>query len=193
MARAPMIGKNTSNVIFFSARKRKGRDVMLEQIVHEHGAALQRFMRVRLALEPDREDIIQEVFLRLARIDDLQVKFSEKPDTVRSYLFSIATNLIRDNARREKVRQKKNHISYEENIGPCNSLTPEDALRTKQKLKAMNRALGQVKPEQKRAFILSRMENLSYAEIAADLGVSVSTVEKYISTVLYVLRKGLTL
>jgi len=177
------------NVVVFKGRRRGDRDEALEQILQEHCSALRQFLRMHLALEPDREDVIQDVFVRLACIEDLAGKFAGRPDSVRSYLFAMARNLIRDRNRRARVRQTAGHVPYDDEIGIVAQATPEDTLCARQKVQAMRRALRQAKPKHRRAFVLSRFKHMSYREIADDLGVSVSTVEKYISTVLAALRE----
>ena len=159
--------------------------------MEEHGSALRRFLRARLALEPDREDLMQEVFVRLAKLDDSDDRLTMRPEAVRSFLFTIATNLIRDSVRRAKVREKDKHVTYDDEQPTARVDTPEDQLQASQKLALMMRALRRVKAVHRRAFILSRRDNKSYRDIADDLGVSVSTVEKYISAVLLEMRKEL--
>lgn len=112
---------------------------------------------------------------------------------MRSYLFAIARNLIRDNYRRARVRQSDGHMPYDDEIETVEQSTPEDILSTQQALKNMRTALKGMKRNHRRAFLLSRFRQLSYREIADDLGVSVSSVERYITTVLCALRKVSTL
>ncbi len=44
----------------------------------------------------------------------------------------------------------------------------------------------------RRAFVLNRYENLSYNDIASEMGVSVKTVEKHISKAMQLLRKRIS-
>ena len=164
---------------------------VIESVLEEHGPALRRFLRARLALEPDQEDLMQEVFVRLTRLDDADERLAMRPEAVRSFLFTIATNLIRDSVRRAKVREKDKHVSYDDDQPTTSVDTPEEQLQASQKLALMMRALRRVKATHRRAFLLSRRDHKSYRDIADDLGVSVSTVEKYISAVLLELRKEL--
>jgi RNA polymerase sigma-70 factor (ECF subfamily) len=52
----------------------------------------------------------------------------------------------------------------------------------------MLRVLGKMRPKIRRVFELHRFDSLSYEEIAGRVGVSVSTVEKYVMTALAELR-----
>lgn len=85
---------------------------LVKQLYDEYGSALRRFIRVRSRLsENDCEDVMQEVYERLLKLDDLPQKLSGRMDTVRNYLFQIATHILIDRDRRAKVRCKDAHIS----------------------------------------------------------------------------------
>ena len=83
----------------------KKRLAFLSQLINDNQQALMRFLRVRLANEADREDIMQEVYLRLCRIEKLADKLSLGEAPTRAFLFRVATNLIHDHFRRQGVRQ----------------------------------------------------------------------------------------
>ncbi len=183
------VTETTEKVVHLADRQSRPR--MIETVLDEHGPALRRFLNARLALQPDREDLLQEVFVRLSKLGDADDRLTMRPEAVRSFLFTIATNLIRDSARRAKVRETDKHVSYDDEQSTTRVDTPEDQLEASQKLTLMMRALRRVKATHRRAFILSRRDNKSYRDIADDLGVSISTVEKYISAVLLEMRKEL--
>lgn len=169
--------------------ERKG--ALLTRVFEEHGPALRRFLRARLMLEEDREDVVQDLFLRLARADDLAEKLSAQSGSTRSYLFSIATNLIVDMRRKQSVREADSHESYDEETAPASHPTPEMIISAQEQVKQMKQLLSGLKPKPRRAFVLSRYMYKSYPEIAEEMDVSVSTVEKYISAALSALRRGL--
>lgn len=47
-------------------------DKLLELIIAEHGAALQRFVRVRVGQKDDADDVVQDVYARLAQMTQLE-------------------------------------------------------------------------------------------------------------------------
>jgi RNA polymerase sigma-70 factor (ECF subfamily) len=162
---------------------------LVEQLYAEYGSALRRFIRVRSRLsESDCEDVMQEVYERLLKLEDLQQKLAGRMDTVRNYLFQIATHILIDRNRRAKVRRKDDHISDQDITMVSSIFSPERALQNRKQLRQMEIALGEIKTSHKQAFILSRIEGKSYHEISDSLGVSVSTVEKYISAALVAIR-----
>ena len=179
------------NILLFPKRDTVQRDQMLVSIVEEHDGALRRFLRMRQLKSPLQEDVLQEVYLKLSKIEDLPERLSKSPDTLRSYLFVIASNVIRDWIRRDSAREVKNHRAYDENTGPNDGINPETALAHQQNIQLIQGVLKRQKPAHRKAFTLSRFENKSYREIADELSVSVSTVEKYIIRVLGALRQEL--
>ena len=189
MNSAEMTIKQKKIVPIYNHPDHKG--ALLERAFQEHGPALQRFLRARLALAEDREDIVQDLFVRLARTDGLAEKLSERSGNTRSYLFSIATNLIVDMKRKQMVREASHHDSYEEEAAPTPHPTPEMIIMTQEQVGVMKQLLATIKPKPRQAFVLSRYLHKSYSEIADEMGVSVSTVEKYVSSALSTLREGL--
>ncbi len=179
------------NILFFPKRDTVQRNQMLVGVLEEHDNALRRFLRMRQLPDFLQEDVLQEVYLKLSKIENLPERLSKSPDTLRSYLFVIASNVIRDGIRRDSVREAKNHCAYDENTGPCNDVNPENSLAHKQSIKLIQTILNKQKTAHRKAFMLSRFENRSYREIADELSVSVSTVEKYISSILFALRQEL--
>jgi hypothetical protein len=73
-------------------------DLSFEQLNRRFRPALMAFFLRRLGNHAEAEDMIQEVFIRLATKESAQV---QSPD---AYIFRTAVNLLRDRSRREKVR-----------------------------------------------------------------------------------------
>lgn len=167
------------------------RGLVLEAIHRDHGIALRRFLNIRLHSEPDREDVIQDIFVRLSALPGVETYFTERPKTLRNYLFAMASNMLRDRARRAKVRQAAAHQPFEDADVCGHSVSPEQYLAVKQDIGRMQDVLLKLKPKHRHAFVLSRFKYMSNKDIAETIGVSVSTVEKYISKALLALRKEL--
>lgn len=178
-------------VIRFKRHRINANGQLVAALLDEHGSALRRFIRVRSNLnEHDCEDIIQMISERLLKLDSLSQVLEGRLDTVRNYLFQIAVNLLIDKKRRDEVRQRDHHISEQE-VSMVSSLdSPERRLEGKYRLRLTQEILNSLKTPCKQAFMLSRVEGKSYREISDILGVSVSTVEKYISTALLAIRLG---
>lgn len=165
------------------------RDVFLEQLIQEHDVALRRFVRVRIGIPADCDDVVQSVYTRLIQIDGVEKHLEARLDTVRSYLFKIAANIITDRYRKSQVRMETEHTSFDNVKILSTVMAPERQAQGKRTLRQIQYVLVRIKPEYRHAFVLSRMENMSYREISDTMSVSVSTVEKYISAALFAIRE----
>ena len=163
---------------------------LIEQLYAEYGGVLRRFIRVRSRLNKnDCDDVVQEVFERLLKVEYLSEKLDGRKDTVHSYLLQIANRLLIDRDRRAKVRCKDAHVSEQDTLIFSSLCSPERELQNQNELKQIEYALDDIKKIHKQAFLLSRLDGHSYREISDILGISISTVEKYISTALVAIRK----
>lgn len=123
----------------------------------------------------DIDDMLQDVALRVH-----VCKRDGVIHNTRAYLFTVARSVITDQRRRAASRGQDRH----EPLAPANEQIeercPERILLGKQRL-ARALQLIQEQPERTRdIFRLHRLEHVSYGEIAARLGISVSAVEKHV-------------
>lgn len=167
------------------------REALLERTFHEHGIALRRFLKARLVKEEDREDVLQDLFLRLARVEGLAQRLAEQSGSTRAYLFSIVSNLIVDRQRKAASRREDQHLAYEEEFASTDHPTPEMVVATEQQLDRMMGALKSMPEKCRQAFVLNRFKYKSYPEVAEEMGISVASVQRYIATALASLREGM--
>lgn len=119
------------------------------------------------------EDIAQESYLRVARA------IRENPvNQIQAFLFQTARNLALDHVRRQTARRTVETALDEAEADRVPSLAPsaEQALMDREKLEALERALGRLPARARRVFALSRVEGWSYPRIAEALGISPNTV-----------------
>lgn len=137
---------------------------------------LRRFVRRRVASREDAEDVIQEAYFRLLRyLADHEVENEEH------LLVAAARNLAADSVRRHRTRYKT-AIDYAViAAAEQNWLTPEDEIDIQQRLQNVADALAMLPPRCREVFLLHRVDNLTYSQIAAHRGISTSTVEKHIA------------
>lgn len=130
-----------------------------------HHAALFRYLH-RLSGDGDvAADLAQESFVRLMDHD-------LPAEQVRSWLFTVATNLLRDRAR---TRGRRSELLRKPAARPRNQESPEDRVARLERVESVREALAQL-PARDREMLLMREEGFRYAEIAEVVGVSASSV-----------------
>lgn len=147
---------------------------------------IHRFVSYKLADSDVAEDITQEVFVKLwENRADVQPERS-----IKSYLYTIANNLTLNHIRHSKIVRKyqENTRSISEHLSES---SPEQLLEQVEFDEAVLSAINHLPEKSRIVFQLSRMENLSYKEIAARLDISVKTVESHIGKSLKLLRLAL--
>ncbi len=127
-------------------------------------------------------DIAQDIF---TRIWEKQMNLDR--NNAKYLLYKIARDMVVSKYRRLEVENKyTKRMQFE-----MTELVTDDDFDYKQlKLKYEN-ALTKLPEKQRTVFLMSRMEELKYAEIAERLAISIKTVEKRMSNALLYLRKVL--
>lgn len=161
---------------------------MLTTLSKEHGASLVRFLTRRLKSVEDAEDIAQAALLRIQKLDD-----SVSLDNPKAYLFQVANNLAIDSMRRNDILQRylQTETLRNESQNAEGALSPERILAAQQQLQKVQHAIAKLPVKFRQAFLLHRKNGMSYSEIATEMGVSVSSVEKYILQALRECRRAL--
>jgi RNA polymerase sigma-70 factor (ECF subfamily) len=131
----------------------------------------------------EAEDVVQNVFLKMwEKRDSLLITHS-----VRSYLFRAVHHQCINQLDHRVIRQRHQDDSLREHA--ADAQLPEVF---REELEERIRAAIDGLPEQcRKVFVLSRYDELRYAEIAEKLGISVNTVENQISKALRILREAL--
>ena len=155
----------------------------ISEMYRDLDSVLRSFLRRRLRSRDDAEDLAQEVYLRMARHPDL-----DQVQCLKAFAFQTALNLVRDRSRRSYTRSQRMSISIER-VELTGGDDPLDQATHDEGLELVVRALSQLPDSTRRALLLHRIEGLRYSDIAKNLGVSVSMVEKHISAALAVLRE----
>lgn len=137
----------------------------------------------RNILEP--EDVIQATFAKLAALDEPGL--IENP---RAFLYKMAYNVAVDMQRRAQVRDK--HIGNDAGyLEAMDEASPERVLDGQERLSLVSKALWGMPKKRRRMLIMSRFENLSYAEISRRTGLSETVVRKHVSNALADCQKAL--
>ncbi|WP_320168145.1 RNA polymerase sigma-70 factor [Mangrovibacterium marinum] len=126
------------------------------------------------------EDLSQDAFLQI-----WEERKSLNRATARSYLFTIVRHNYFKHYRRKAV--KINFINAQ--IREEENESPEFILELKEFDHLLQRAIAKIPDKTRAIFLMSRIDSMSYANIAHDLNISQKTVEKHITKALKLLKK----
>jgi RNA polymerase sigma-70 factor (ECF subfamily) len=145
-----------------------------------------RFLARMLSSREEAEDASQETFLRVFE----QSKRYQRRGQFRSWLFRIAGNLARSRLRRRRVLQwvRLEPVLHDR---PDPRDGAEEGLEKEEVRRAIREALGSLPRRQREAVLLRRYEEMSYAEIASAMGVTVPAVESLLQRAMTSLRRSL--
>lgn len=151
-------------------------------------AMLSRYLRKRVPEGEDADDFIQDAYVRLLAMNDEQRReIKDLP----GFLVRTASNLLMDNFRKRRSRQKDMHTPLEEAHSSEDdwAFDGERMLRAKQELDWVTETLDTTDHEARRALYLVRVEGLSHAQAANELGVEKKRVARLIEIALYRLSR----
>ncbi|HEY4031498.1 MAG TPA: RNA polymerase sigma factor [Caulobacteraceae bacterium] len=97
-----------------------------------------------------------------------------------AFLRSIARNLLIDSLRRQKVVTIELTGEWDSNAFADDAPGPEAELLARDELKRLAEAIEGLPPQQRKVFVMRKVQDLNIPTIADRLGLSVSTVEKHL-------------
>lgn len=132
----------------------------IEQLFAEYHPGILR-MLIRRTGDPDRaEDLAAEVFARA---------LAAPPHNPRPWLFAVALNLVREDARRATRQGRRLELLKHE--GPQHTEAPDEVFDRNEKTAQVRKALDQL-TERDREVLLLKAEGFDYEEIAATTGLA---------------------
>lgn len=155
-------------------------------LYNEYWEQVYDFSRLYVNTVADTEEIVQDVFVKLWESKHLL----KENENIKGFLFIVTRNLI-FNRTKKRINDNLFKISVLSAFGNenyCNSSSVEEDYCASQLNIFINRLINSLPEQQKRCFLLSREEDLSYKEIAERLGISPKTVEIHMSKALKFLK-----
>ena len=145
----------------------------LARIMEEHNRTLHAFLMARVRDEQEARDVAQEAYIRV-----LQLNEPGAVSFLRAYLFKTAANIAANRARQRATRRRLD--TADGSSEPIDPLSPERRALAEEELAVLRRALFELPPKYRRAFVLHRFEEWDVGRIGTELAVSARTVRHYI-------------
>lgn len=164
----------------------------LLRLYEEKRANLVRVFAARLSSRAEAEDLVQDLFIRISGLEIL-----EPIDNPSALLHRIGSNLMLD-----RLRSQKRSGARETDWRDVNTTvlagqeiadqpSADEVVNSRQRLQALVKVVEDLPEKTQQAFRLHKLEGLSHAETARRMNISVSTVEKHISSALKTLTRRL--
>lgn len=141
------------------------------------------FLRRHLGSSADAADLAQDTFTQWLKSSSRQEV--EQP---RAFLYQIARNLLRDHWRRQRhaspLREAGDQADLEQLAAAGEGSGPVVQFERQRYLRELAKALDGLPPRRREAFVLHKFDGLSQSEVALRMGISLSMVEKHVSSAL---------
>jgi RNA polymerase sigma factor (sigma-70 family) len=177
----------TSGVVVLAAEL--DAQTLVTGLVASHGRQLQRFLLARVGNVADVPDIVQEVYLRMLRVPNIESIRSPE-----AYLFTVAQHVVQQHTLRQSATPPS--VELAQMLNPpaaAHDTDPALTLDADQCLERLQGALDELTPKARATFLLHRRDGLSFDEIGTQLGISRPMVKKYLMKALLHLRQRLEL
>jgi len=165
-------------------RVAQGDDEAFKCLVQSWEQAVYAFLARMVGSREDAEDLTQETFLRV----HAQSRRYRPEGRYKSWLFRIAGNLARSHLRRRRLLR---WLRFDPGLHERADTEPlvDEVIATRSRHAAVHRALAQLPDRQRQAVILSRFENMSYAEVAVAMNTTESAVDALLQRAVANLRR----
>lgn len=157
---------------------------LVANLFREHNEALLRFLAVRLRSHQEAKEVAQEAYVKLLKLD--------QPGAIsflRAFLFKTAANLAVD-----RLRSRERHMRAVEGglfTELRESPTPEREAAGAQEVAIVERLVNELPAKCRSAFLLYKIEGLTFPEISARMGLSERQVREYVVRAVLYCRVGL--
>jgi RNA polymerase sigma factor (sigma-70 family) len=121
----------------------------------------------------DPEELLQAAYIKLERY-----RANHVVENVGAFLVRTAVHIGVDNYRHDRVIA---NIAVDDVCGCENSPLQDEVLAARERLSRVREGLSRLTPRTREIFLMHRLDNLKYREIANRLGISQSAVEKHVA------------
>jgi RNA polymerase sigma-70 factor (ECF subfamily) len=167
-------------------RVREGSAAAFDQLMTRYQMPVRSYLARRLNDRESAEDLTQEVFLRVFR----SRRSYEPRSKFSTWLFTIVNNVAANAHRRRRARREfaasrigSGEGSSEQDLfsRPDRHEPPLQRLQRSEASQAVHAAIGTLNERQRSAIRLCKMQGLSYAEVAREMGITTKAVKSLLN------------
>jgi RNA polymerase sigma-70 factor (ECF subfamily) len=147
----------------------------LSFVFSAHEAELRSYLQRRIGDGHTASDLVQDTFVNVL----------ERPEThvqnVRAYLYTIARNLLL-NHRKQEARRRTDTVAPEAFAQiAADEPSPEDVVDARLQLERIHALVQELPVRTQEIFALNRIDGLTHSEVARQLRISESSVQKHLA------------
>jgi len=150
----------------------------IETIYRQEHGWLKAWLQRKLGTSTHAADLAHDTFVRL-----LASPGSEPIREPRAFLRTVAHGLLVNHWRRQDLERA--WIETLAQLPPALAPSPEERAMALQTLQLVDAMLRRINPKARAAFLLSQLDGLTYAAIAAQLKVSERMVKRYMAQAMF--------
>jgi RNA polymerase sigma-70 factor (ECF subfamily) len=145
----------------------------ITELFQEHRESLTQFLQYRIRCPETAQDLCQETYLRL--LHDNAVTHDEN---LSGFLFRVADRLAINYLKWQRQARNNGIPLYDELI--CPKHLPDELTSLRQQCEILLDAINSLPQKYRHVFLLRKIDELSYIEIALRLGISEKTVQRHL-------------
>ncbi len=170
------------------ARFKEGDEAAFEEMVSRYWDRIYAMVLQLLRNSQDAEEVTQDAFIRAHR----GLENFRGDSSFSTWLYQIATNLARNRYWYWFRRKRDKSVSFDQTVGGDSDTTlaeifqadietPQDIAVTNEFQERVSAAMDLLNVKHREVLVLRNVKNLSYEEIANELGISIGTVKSRIA------------
>lgn len=157
----------------------------LDRLYRAEAPKLRVWLKPRIWLEDERNDIVQEAFTRLAASTANGAR--ENPG---AYLQGIVRHLLSD---RTRFWAKSRLLEQAAPTFTAEPVRPDTAAEINEMQARYRAAVETLPPKTRKVYLLHRADDLAYKQIAEQLGISIRTVEWHVAQAIIRISKSISI
>lgn len=153
-------------------QQKESKSDLIADYYSQHYDELKAFVGSRLQYADETEDIVQNVFMRLLKIDKMIT-----PITLPCLVYTVARNLITDYWRHRQYVEAHEHYLCRGDLGNKDLYDAESVYSAQELNEVLERGIARLCDKQRNIYRLNVCEGLQVSEIAIRLDINYKNVE----------------